>query len=429
MRSASKAGLLILACAAALGGCARVDVHAPNVRGIAYVRMDDVMKHHPLYPQLKQLEESIAAIQLEATLPHGPLSAAEIASQTKDLNAQFKAAEARATQTISSLQQSYAQQERDADIAAAKAAGVDPAAIGISAQMNAQSQAQAEAAAQAATKDYVAYQQSVVAQDNAAMRAVATQLSTQAQQKVRARAEQYQQDENDLGLRLAQQDATQVSVLKIRLNNLALDPAARKDVQTQLLAIGKKENDQVSAMRAQHAKALEAYRVQVSKQANAEIQKQTAAIHDESTAKLNARREAVTSQLRGLAGAPVPTQSIPPKLAQALGQIHQQILTRYQADAQSAIAAFNATRDDLNRQLAGLHGADVGATGAAAKELNDLQQRHDKLQQQMQSQIQSEANKLATGMGFTVVLDSVQAAPGGYDLTNDLIHDVESLHE
>ncbi len=420
---------MTLACAVALGGCARVDVHAPNVRGIAYIRMDDVMKHHPLYPQLKQLEESIAAINLEATLPHAPLSPAEIAAQTKDLNAQFKAAEDRTSKTIADLRQSYAQKEHDADVAAAKAAGVDPAAIGIGAAMTAQSQAQAQAAAQAAAKDYLAYQQSVVAQDTAAQNAIAKQLSLQAEQKLRARAEQYQQDENDLSLRLAQQDAAQRLSLKMKLNNLALDPSSRKSVQSRLSAIDKKEADQVNAMRARHRAALQAYQAQVTKETNAEIQKQTAAIRSESAAKLNARREQVGSQLRSLGAPPVPSRNIPPDLAAQLGKIHQQIAAQFQTDAQKAISEFNATRDDLNRQFQALHGADVGATGAAAQELTDLQKRHDQLQTQMQTQIHDEAVRIAGGMGFTVVLDNVQAAPGGYDLTNDLIHDVESLHE
>ncbi len=391
--------------------------------------MNDVIKHHPLYQQLKQLDESIAAINLEATLPHAPLSAAEIAAQTQQLTAQFKAAEARTQQTLGALQQTYAQKEHDADVAAAKAAGVNPSAIGIGAEMSLQAQAQAQSAAQAAAKDYMSYQQSVVSQDAAAMKSVAAQLSAQAEQKLRARAEQYQQDESDLSLRLAQQDSAQRLALQTKLDNLALGPNERKSVQSQLAALAKSENDRVNAMRARHASEMNAYRAQVTKETNAQIQKQTAAIRDESAAKINARREAVGAQLRGLAGAPAPTQSIPPNLAAQLKAIHQQIGAQFQADAQKTINQFNATRDDLNREFAALHGADVGATGAAAAELADLQRRRDALAQQMQTQIQDEAKRLAAKMGFTVVLDSVQAAPGGYDLTNDLNHDLESLHE
>ena len=56
---------LVIAAAAMLGGCSRVDVHSDKVRGVAYVRIDEVIKHHPLYPQVQQLEDAEAAINLE----------------------------------------------------------------------------------------------------------------------------------------------------------------------------------------------------------------------------------------------------------------------------------------------------------------------------------------------------------------------------
>ncbi|MDP9024441.1 MAG: OmpH family outer membrane protein, partial [Candidatus Eremiobacteraeota bacterium] len=84
---------------------------------------------------------------------------------------------------------------------------------------------------------------------------------------------------------------------------------------------------------------------------------------------------------------------------------------------------------DLDRQFAALQGQDVGATGAAAKQLADLQKHHDDLQRQIVDQIHREAQRIAKEMGFNVVFENVAAAPGGYDLTNIVIHDVESIHE
>ena len=69
-----------------LNGCGP-NVHSSSIRGIGYVRVSDVVKHHPLYPQLSQLDDAISAIQLNASTPHVPLSASQIAAQTKELNA------------------------------------------------------------------------------------------------------------------------------------------------------------------------------------------------------------------------------------------------------------------------------------------------------------------------------------------------------
>ena len=44
-------------------------------------------------------------------------------------------------------------------------------------------------------------------------------------------------------------------------------------------------------------------------------------------------------------------------------------------------------------------------------------------------EIQREAQRIGSQLGFKVVFSNVMAANGGYDMTNDLIHDVESLHE
>ena len=412
-----------------LGGCSRVDVHSNSVRGVAYVRIDDVIKHHPLYPQVQQLESAIMAINLESTMPHAPLSPQEIAQQTQLLNQQLKDAQSRANAAIQQKQQQYNAQERQADIVALKAANIDPKAAGLGPQMNATSQQQARAAAQAAQQDLQQYQQSVVAQDNAAMTSVAQQLSKEADQKFRARAEQYQQEETDLSLRLAQQDATQRLSLKTKANNIAMDATTRQQVAQQLSALDKKEAEQVAALREQHQQDLAAYQKQLRAETTAAVQKQALAIRSQTNAKLSARQQQVGAQLRGLGAAPVPQQSIPPDVQQQLIKIHQEFGAKFQADAQATVAQYNATKSDLDRQFAALHGEDVGATGAAAKQVNDLQKRHDDLLAQIQSQIQREANKIAKDDGFTVVFDNVQAANGGYDLTNDLIRDVESLHE
>jgi Skp family chaperone for outer membrane proteins len=418
----------VILATAALGGCSHVDVHSESIRGVAYVRVDDVIKANPLFPQLQQLNDAIAAINLEAALPQAPLTPAQIAAQTKILNAELQAAQQRANAIIQSKQQSYEQQEHDADVAAVKAAGIDPAAAGLGQQMNVTSQAQAQQAAQAAQQGYAQYQRSVVAQDNAALLSIEKQLSKQADDKYRARAEQYQQDENDLSLSLAQQDAPQRMSLQTKMNTLALSADQRKAVTDQLNALNQKETDAVNAMRAQHAASLAAYRKQLTAETTDDIRKQQATVQSQTTAKLSQRRQQVGAELRGLGAAPVPTGALPPDLRQKLAQIHQIYASKFQADAQQAVVEYNQTKDDLDRQFEALHGENVGATGAAAKQLQDLQKRHDALQAQIQAQIQRDAVALAKKMGFTVVFDNVQAANGGYDMTNDLIH-LESQHE
>ncbi len=425
--SINKLGLVALVCSAAFFGCSHVDVNAPNIRGVAYVRMDEVIKHHPLYSQLSQLDDSITAINLEAAGPRVPKSAAEVAAGIKQLNQQLRDAQDRANKAIAQKQQDYMKKEQQADAAALSAAGIDPSTFQAAAQMSVTSRQQAASAAQQANKDYVAYQQSVISQDNAAVSAVAGQLQKQADQKFRAKAEQFQQNETDLSLRLAQEDATERSALKLKLNNLALDAATRASVNQQLAALDKKEADQVNALRERDQRDLATYRTQLHGETDTAIRQQVGKIRSQTSAKLNERRNEVGAQLKSLTGPVAP--NVPPDMQKKLAQIHAQYSSLFQSDAQKTVAEYNATKTDLDRQYAALQGQDVGATGQAAKELASLQKRHDDLQAQMTDQIQREAQRIAKEMGFSVVFGNIAAANGGYDLTNDLIHDVESLHE
>lgn len=408
-----------------LTGC--VDVHSSSIRGTGYVRMDEVVKHHPLYPQLTQLDDGIAAINLAAAAPHVPLNASQIAAQTALLNRELHDAQNRANAILAKKQQDYAGRERQAIAAALTAAGINPGAYAAG-QMSATSAQQVREAAAAANQDYLAYQQSVVAQSNAAGSAIAHQLQQQAAQKYATKAAQLQQNETDLSLRLTQADAAQRLAIKTRLSNLALDESTRKDLENQLAAINAREGAAIETQRSADAKTLSAYKAQLDAQTGAAMRAQAGALAGQTQAKLAERRNAVGSQLRSL-GAPALPANLPAGVSQKLAAIHKQFTAQFQADAAKTVADYESTKTDLDKQFAALHGADVGATGAAAKELEALQKRRDTLYQQIVDQITREASRIAKERGFSIVVDHVAGAAGGYDLTTDLIKDVESLHE
>lgn len=430
MRSASRAFALglTLAAAAMLGACARVDVHSPQIRGVGFVRLDDIVKRHPLYGQLAQLDDAIAALNLAALGPHVPQSAAQIAGETKDLNAQLKAAQARANKIIGQKQNDYASKERAAVQAALAAAGRGGDASAAGSQMTADSARQAQAAAQAANQEFMLYQQTVIAQDNAAIGNVERQLQEAANRKFQARQEAAQQRESALSLQLSQADSSARLAAKTRLNNLALDSATRKALQAQLAAIDKKEAAALGALRAKDEADLMAYRKQLQDETSAGARDQVAKIQAQTRAKLDARRNAVASQIRSLGPAPVP-QNVSPALQTKIQQIHQQFQAQFQADAQKTVDEYNQAKSDLDQQYAALHGADGGATGATVKQLSDLKKRRGDLYDKIVAQIRSEASRIAADRGLNVVFDNVVTAAGGYDLTDEVSKDVESLHE
>lgn len=412
---------------ALLGSCAP-NVHSAAVRGTGYVRIGDVVKHHPLYAQLSQLDDAIAAINLQSVAPHVPLGASQIAAQTAQLNRELYTAQVRANKILAQKQRDYEQRETQAVNAALAAAGIRGSGGQAAQQISGASAQQAQQAAQAASADLQAYQQSVIAQDNAASSSIARNLQTQAAQKYRAKAEQLQQNETDLSLQLTQQDAAQRLAIKMRLSNLALDPTQRRQAQDQLAAINARESAAVETQRNADAATLRAYRAQLDRQTGDAMRSQVGAITAQTRQKLEERRNQVGAQLRNLGPPQLPT-NIPPNVQSRIAEIHRQYVGQFHADASKTIADYNATKADLDRQFAALHGADVGATGAAAKELDALQKRRLELYQQIVAQVKRDASRIAKEQGFSIVFADIWSAAGGYDLTNEVIKDVEGQHE
>jgi hypothetical protein len=408
-------------------GCG-ANVHSSSIRGTGYVRLDEVVKHHPLYPQLSQIDDAIASINLSAAAPRVPLSASQIAKQTAILNGELRAAQDRANKILAQKQSSYAAKEAQAVSAALRAAGISGAAAAAM-QMNGASASQARQAVAAANQDFQSYQQSVLSAGNAASNSVVRQLQIQAAQKYRAKAEQLQQQETDASLKLSQADASQRLAIRTRLSNLAMDESTRKDLQNQLAALNVKENNALDAQRRSDAATLQAYHRQLDAQTSSAIRSQVSSMQGETQAKLLERRNEVGAQLRNMGAAPAVPAAVPPNVKKQIADIHRTFTAQFQRDAQKTVGDYNATKSDLDRQFAALHGADVGATGAAATELAALQKRRGALYKQISDQVSRDASRIAQERGFSIVFENVNAAPGGYDLTNDIIKDVESQHE
>ena len=153
------------------------------------------------------------------------------------------------------------------------------------------------------------------------------------------------------------------------------------------------------------------------------------AISAQTKAKLEEHRDEVGSQLQRLAPVAPSTASLAQGASAQIAQIQRQYAGEFAADTVRRIAEYNATKSDFDKQFAALHGADVGATGAAAKELDSLQKRRDELYQQILAQVQRDATRIAKDRGLSIVFVNIWAAAGGYDMTNQVISDIESQHE
>lgn len=416
----------------AFAGCSRpVDVNAPSVRGIGYVRLDDVLKHHPLYGQLAQIDSAIDALGLKSLGPAVPQTGAALSREAKALNAQLKAAQDRANGVLRRKQIDYSRRESVAMRAAMAAAGQGSAGAQSAQAMQSVSASQAQAVTSAANRDFATYQQAVVSQDTRALNEINRQLALRADRQYRLKATQLQERESQLSLELSQQDASQRLQVRTKLTNLALDDATRARYQAQLRALDRRESQQLGAQRARDARQLAEFRRTLQTQMASAMQAQAAKIRGQTAAKLQARRNQVsgqiTSQLRGLQPAIGP--GVPADVRAKLRQIDKQFKEQFAADAAKTVAQYQATKADLDARYAALGGVDAGAAGASAQGMADLRRQRRDLYAKMVEQIKREAGKIAAQRGLRVVLTNVQAAAGGVDLTDDVAKDIESLHE
>lgn len=433
MRSSKYICAALAAAIVMLAGCAQQRAGDPNVRGIGYVRLEEVLKKHPLYPQLSQIDDSIDALGLRSlgagAVPH---TGKQIAVQTKELNAELKAAQDRANGILRQKQQDYAQREQAAISAALAAAGAGTNGAGSAQAMQNITASQAQQATVQANNDFSQYQQSVITQSNAALQSIGMQLSARADRAFAQRETQLQERESQLSLELSQQDANKRLQLRMKLNGLALPDATRKQYRDDLAALDQREASVVSAQRARDQQTLVAYRTQLNTQVRNEMAAQSAKIHADTQAKLQTRRnevsQQVASQLQGLRPAAVPS-NLPAATRDKLAQIDRTFKAQFQAEAQKTIAQYQATKADLDARYAELQGADATATGAVHTQLGQLQRERDDLYNKMVEQIKRDAGTVAAKRGLQVVLVNIEAAPGGIDLTGDVEKDIESLHE
>ena len=415
----------------ALPACSHtVDVNSPQIRGIGYVRLDDVVKKHPLYGQLSQLDSNIDALNLRTLAPAVPKTGTEIARESAELNRELDTARTHANAVLQQKQIDYASRENAAIAAAMKAAGETSGQNPAAAMRNTAAQQAASVSAQA-NHDFAAYQQTLITQDQAATRALTQQYAMQADRQYRKKADELSARESQESLDMASKDAPQRLALRTRLSNLALDDSVRASVKSQLAALDKKEQDDVAAMRARDRAALSAYQQQLRSQTSAAIASQARSIHAQTSAKIAARRNTISAQVSSQLGSlgPAGSSNLTPATQSKIKAIDKQYKAQFQADVNRTIAEFQATRNDLNAQFAALHGADSGAQGAVAKQLGSLHKQRDALYGQIVSQVKREVASVATQKGLRVVFVNVVSPAGGVDLTDDVAKDVESLHE
>jgi hypothetical protein len=410
---------------------------------VGYVRMNDLVRKHPLYPQLTAYETNIEALDLGAVVPHAAAAEPDLRRQEVLLQQQLAAAAKRTDTLLQQKSRIYQERENAAIAAALRQTNVPGAASvgGVGAQIEGTAQGQIAAANGQAGRDLDTFRKQLEAQDNAQIASVQQTQAARADRTYRAKAEELNAQEAALSLSLAQADAPERLQLRTKLSSLALDDAARTGAENRIAALDRKEADAVAALHARDVQTLAALQTQLRAEVTTAVQQQVAQIRARSLARFRTREAQLHAQFAAPAGPLIvvkgqngkPTTeanpNLPPALRQQIQKLHADYTSAFQADAKSTIAGFNRTRADITQRYDALSSADAAGRQSVQNEIHALQKKHDELYTQMVDQIGREVKAIAQQRGITVVLSSVAAPPGGIDLTDDVMKDIESLHE
>jgi len=433
---------LALGALCALVACAKpvTPGTTPSSAGpVGYLRMDDVIKHHPLYPQLAQYDQNIDALTLGGTVPHA-LAGTDVKKQQAEIAKELKDAADRTKALLDQKQKQYQDREAQAIQQALKASGVTaPGAGAVAAQVSQTAAVQSAGAARGAQRDFTTYQHALAAQNDSELEAMQRTVADRANRRYRAEQDELQAKEAALTLELANKDAAERLALKTKLSSLALDDAARQDARAKLDALDRSEADAVGAMKNRDTQTLAALQTKLRADVRAEMKAQAAEINARSLAKLQSRESDLRRQFAAPAasttvvatgGKPgAAAQNLPPALRDRIAHLHADYQKQFTADAQATIDDFQKTRLDLSRRYAALGGADAAAGSDAREQIASLEHKRDELYDQMVEQIKREATTMAHQRGLAIVVTNPVAEIRGVDLTDDVAKDVETLHE
>jgi len=442
--NARRAVWLASAFALSLAACARQNATTtasprPVDSRVGYVRMDQLVKKHPLYSQLARLDEDLQALQLRSVGPEIAHSGDEIAVEEKRLQRELDLAAERTKKTLADKQAEYAKREQVAiNAAVGGGAGGGPGGNAIAGGIATQARAQQQSVLQDAQKNLDTYRKSVIAQDQSAVESLNASLAERASRTFRAKADELQKKESDYALSLASEDATERLSLRTKLSNLALDDTSREEVKKQLAEIEKKESDALAAMKNRDQATLAALQTRLHDSVRVELRTQVATMQKRTLSKINERetstRKELVARLQPLpqsaraGGVNVPA-GIAPDMRAKLEALHQKYQTDFDRDARATIASFQQTRADLTRRFRELSNVDRTAQAGATKQMGALAKQRGDLYGQMVAQIGREVKSIAEKRGINVVVSDVVAPAGGVDLTADAEKDIESLHE
>jgi hypothetical protein len=418
-------------------------LNTPGLNGggaaAGYVDIDKVVAAHPLNSRLQALQDQITLLNAAAVSGPTPVTPAQIKAQD-DLQHDLADAQTAFTQSLADKQNAYhlKEEQADADITSKALGGAAAGPGGIVGGLQADFQRQMVAMQQSARATLDAYRSDLYKQDSDHLRHVQTLLSQDVAAKLRAKDSQLSALETAYQIRLAQQDQDQRLNLKAKLDNLSLSPPDRQTYANQLQAIESREASLTGQMKAADLVTSQAYGKQVQADATKRFNAERLATEKDTNVKLAARQTELESSIRTQAMAlggqfqsklnsANASLSGNQKVQSQLADVHAKILAQYQADADAAMASYQATRKQLVAKYSAVARMQFQDNVALSMQAEQLAQQRKQLYDGIVSQVQTLVADVARRDGVGIVFGAIAGAGNATDLTDQVIKEAAAL--
>jgi hypothetical protein len=296
------------------------------------------------------------------------------------LRADVQASASQIQTVIAQKADAYAAREDDAVSAVLANAGSSaPSRKDVAARLQADYRTEYAQLRSGAEGDMAAYRRALLDQEQRDYATFVTAVQNRTQQAYFNRSTELRESQSTLMLDLARRDAPQRLVLRAKLQTLALNDQTRAQIERRLAALQASEDRVLQKQRARDASTLDAYRSTLLAQASRDIAHMSAQLQSRTQANLAARRDVLAAQRAQRGSLPIDRGAAIPQprtqdLRSTVAALRAQGAGTFRTQAQAAIDAYTAARDDVSARFADLRDRDAAALHATLAAIAALEQ-------------------------------------------------------
>jgi hypothetical protein len=388
-------GLCAIVCAAFLTGCAAAA--APG--RVGYIDLTRLIREHPLYAQLVHYDRAIGALRSTQEAWSADSRGAEIAQDRRSVAHSIDDAETAMLEASRSDAAPFAERERSAldslNAMPRPAFTIQPPQPGA---------------------DLAQYRNDLLSEEQHEIAQVQAAMARRVQDAYEERSTQLRESASRLAFDLARQDAHQILLLRVRLDDLQLGKEDRQAAETQLERIARDQSAQIAARTARNDRTLHAYAQQISRNTRDEEAATIAQIRERIAANYAARVQEQRAQ------GPLPARSTGSSLASESLQTEIQSLeatsgTALESQAASTHRSFAEVRSAASARTSKILALDRTSASGLAAQISALARQREALLAAIEVWIERDAHRVAQSRGIASI-ETGRRPPGSVDLTN-----------